>query len=180
MPSADVVALMMNEPDLDVEIVSGEVVRGMEKPAVASKEKRERAYAFRELVREAMVAGCEGMEDGQAAVVAMDVVRYTKSCATPCGWDARKPDLDHIDRAVLNGLNGVVWPDDSQVVARLATKTVRRRREGDPALRIRVRVWKCGGRVTGPFVHKAGRPWWREAMVKGMREGGCDAVDAIR
>ena len=179
MPSADVVSLMMNEPDLDVEIVSGEVVRGMEKPAQASKSKRGLAYAFRRVVREVAAGGCERMGEGQAAVVAMDVVRYTKSHATRFGWDARRPDLDHIDRAVLNGLIGVVWPDDSQVVARLATKTVRRRQEGDPALRIRVRVWECGGCVTVPCVWEGPRVWCR-AAVKARREGGCDAVDAIR
>lgn len=36
----------------------------------------------------------------------------------PCG----RPDVDNFAKAVLDGLNGIVWRDDSQVVQLTATK----------------------------------------------------------
>jgi Holliday junction resolvase RusA-like endonuclease len=40
----------------------------------------------------------------RALVTGMDVVAHVK-----------RPDLDNLEKAVLDGLNGVVWNDDAQV-----------------------------------------------------------------
>ena len=45
--------------------------------------------------------------------------------------DLKKPDLDNIEKLVLDGLNGVAYEDDSQVIELHARKEPRQRRETD-------------------------------------------------
>lgn len=40
--------------------------------------------------------------------------------------DARRRDLDNLIKSVLDGLNGVAWEDDSQVVEVMARKEIAR------------------------------------------------------
>jgi Holliday junction resolvase RusA-like endonuclease len=47
-----------------------------------------------------------------------------------------KPDIDNVEKAVFDGLNGVVWKDDVQVVS-----VTKRKRYGDrPGVEVRVEV----------------------------------------
>lgn len=44
--------------------------------------------------------------------------------------DARRIDLDNCSKAVLDGLNGIAWDDDQQVVRLLINKYICRQRQG--------------------------------------------------
>lgn len=80
--------------------------------------------------------------DGPAAVT-LEIV-----CQVPASWSQRKrvqalsgqvypttkPDIDNVEKAIFDGLNGVVWRDDVQVV-----DVTKRKRYGDtPGVRVTV------------------------------------------
>lgn len=39
-----------------------------------------------------------------------------------CGLPCVKPDLDNLEKAVMDALNGIAWRDDSQIVTKMAQK----------------------------------------------------------
>jgi Holliday junction resolvase RusA-like endonuclease len=45
-----------------------------------------------------------------------------QACLSGAEMPAKKPDLDNMIKAVKDGLNGVAWKDDAQVVKVLALK----------------------------------------------------------
>ena len=48
--------------------------------------------------------------------------KRTEACLIGAEKPTKKPDLDNLAKAVLDGLNGVVWRDDSQIVSLHVTK----------------------------------------------------------
>lgn len=50
----------------------------------------------------------------------------------------KKPDLDNLVKSIKDGMNGVVWRDDAQVVDLIASK-----RFGEPRVEIEVRKIEC-------------------------------------
>ncbi len=44
------------------------------------------------------------------------------ACLDQIEFPAKKPDLDNLVKAVKDGCNGILWRDDSQVVALMAVK----------------------------------------------------------
>lgn len=46
-----------------------------------------------------------------------------EACLSGCEKPAKKPDLDNVVKAVLDGMNGIIFRDDSQVVQITASKT---------------------------------------------------------
>lgn len=50
-------------------------------------------------------------------------------------WPASKPDIDNIEKAIFDGMNGVVWKDDVQVV-----KVTKQKRYSDQP-GVEVHVW---------------------------------------
>ena len=54
--------------------------------------------------------------------------------------DARRHDVDNVLKAVMDGMNGVLYRDDSQVVTASVSKAIDR---SDP--RVEVRVWRAAG-----------------------------------
>ena len=86
--------------------------------------------------------------DGPASVL-LEIV-----CQVPASWSQKKrraalngtvypttkPDIDNVEKAIFDGLNGVVWRDDVQVV-----EVAKRKRYGDvPG--VRVTIIAIGGR----------------------------------
>ncbi|QFY42969.1 RusA family crossover junction endodeoxyribonuclease [Candidatus Methylospira mobilis] len=57
-----------------------------------------------------------------------------KSCLLGEIYPTKKPDIDNIEKALLDGMNGVVWRDDVQVV-----DVIKSKRFGSPA-RVEVEV----------------------------------------
>ena len=55
---------------------------------------------------------------------------YTKkrseACLSGSERPTKKPDIDNLAKSVLDGLNGVVWHDDSQIVSLHLTKVYAR------------------------------------------------------
>ena len=90
-------------------------------------------------VADAYRAAGGGRTDGPVAVL-VDCFRPLPKGA-PRREGARpyvvKPDADNVAKLVLDGLNGVAWADDAQVVALRVVKHHRRRGEAE---RTRVRV----------------------------------------
>lgn len=41
---------------------------------------------------------------------------------TKTGWHVSRPDVDNIVKAILDGLNGIVYADDTQVAELVASK----------------------------------------------------------
>lgn len=54
-----------------------------------------------------------------------------KTIDQPMEWHTKKPDADNLAKAVLDGLNGVLWDDDAQVVHLSVTKRITA--NGDPS-----------------------------------------------
>jgi Holliday junction resolvase RusA-like endonuclease len=48
--------------------------------------------------------------------------KRTKACLSGAEMPSKKPDLDNMIKAVKDGLNGVAWKDDAQVVNLTASK----------------------------------------------------------
>jgi Holliday junction resolvase RusA-like endonuclease len=57
----------------------------------------------------------------------------------PRQWDARKPDRDNLMKSVQDALNGLLWADDSQIVAGNVEKFIAAGDE-QPHVRIVVKV----------------------------------------
>ena len=38
------------------------------------------------------------------------------------GWKVSRPDVDNLDKSIMDGGNGILWHDDSQVVDSRTTK----------------------------------------------------------
>jgi len=49
-----------------------------------------------------------------------------EACLTGSERPIKKPDIDNLAKSVLDGLNGVVWHDDSQIVSLPLTKVYAR------------------------------------------------------
>jgi Holliday junction resolvase RusA-like endonuclease len=56
-------------------------------------------------------------------------------------WPTKKPDIDNVEKAIFDGLNGVVWKDDVQVV-----DVVKRKRYGEvPGVTVEVEELETAG-----------------------------------
>ena len=49
---------------------------------------------------------------------------YRKTKPNPRGWHAKRPDIDNLQKAVLDALNGHAWHDDGQVCHLEAIKII--------------------------------------------------------
>lgn len=86
-------------------------------------------------------AGLFQLSEGPAAVELEFVMPRTKSM--PKSFTRAhtvRPDVDKLERAILDALTGVVWKDDSQVVSLRAGKRYARVGE-EPGARICVTPW---------------------------------------
>jgi Holliday junction resolvase RusA-like endonuclease len=64
-----------------------------------------------------------------------------KSTAKKCKYPTVKPDIDNFTKAVLDGLNGICYHDDAQIVHLQAMKIY----SGTAGVAVRIEVKKNGG-----------------------------------
>jgi Holliday junction resolvase RusA-like endonuclease len=65
-------------------------------------------------------------------------------------WPTKKPDVDNVEKAIFDAMNGIVWRDDVQVV-----DVVKRKRYAETP-GVRVVVAEIGGAMTAAGIF---RPW---------------------
>jgi Holliday junction resolvase RusA-like endonuclease len=92
----------------------------------------EKTASYESLVK---LAGFEAMA-GRELMLGPVSVRLDVCCPIPASWSGKKqdraikdelrpitkPDLDNVVKAIFDGLNGVVWKDDCQVVSATVEK----------------------------------------------------------
>lgn len=125
---------------------------GKGRPKVASRGGR-----FAQLYTPEKTANYEGLvaHSGQVAMNGRDLiagavsVRLDIRLPVPASWSKRKqsqaldgqvlatkkPDIDNVEKAIFDGLNGVVWNDDVQVVE----VTKRKRYSAVPGVQVEIR-----------------------------------------
>lgn len=74
----------------------------------------ERTREYEETVREFAEAAMEGRPPVEFGVTVRCHFSFKSKKA---GWRTSKPDLDNLIKAVTDGMNGIVYKDDSQIVA---------------------------------------------------------------
>lgn len=76
-------------------------------------------YAVSEAVRKSWgrAASDKPFRVDSVFIFARPKAKTFKSRANPPLWHMSKPDRDNLDKSVLDCLTGIVWVDDSQVVA---------------------------------------------------------------
>ena len=70
--------------------------------------------------------------------------RRPKSVPPSRKWPTVKPDLDNLLKAVVDGMNGIVYADDKLIVSSTESKQYALAKD-EP--RVRVRVWNAGHMV---------------------------------
>lgn len=111
-------------------------VRGQSRPRFTTRGKSTRAYKQKKDVDyESLIAKCYREAGGtlHTGAVAVHITAYralpkSRPLKTTREPDTFKPDIDNICKIVLDGLNGIAYLDDSQVVYLTARKQDRRRR----------------------------------------------------
>ena len=74
----------------------------------------ERTREYEETVREFAEAAMEGRPPVEFGVTVRCHFQFKSKNG---GWRTSKPDLDNLIKAVTDGMNGIVYKDDSQIVA---------------------------------------------------------------
>jgi Holliday junction resolvase RusA-like endonuclease len=85
----------------------------------------ERLKPWRESVKQAALTACEGRLplEGPLDVAVTFYLPRPASAPKRVIWPAKKPDVDKLLRAAMDGMtDGGVWGDDAQVVRVVATK----------------------------------------------------------
>lgn len=106
------------------------------RPKIATKGRHAHAYTpTATLEEEAIVAAAYKGEKHQGAVKVTVHIYKALPASKPKRVERErnltKPDIDNVLKAVLDGLNGVAYEDDTQVVEVSVTKHDRVRRAGD-------------------------------------------------
>jgi Holliday junction resolvase RusA-like endonuclease len=110
-------------------------MRGKQRPRFSRQTGRAHTPA-QTVNMEAHVKQCAIQDVGQPCLTGPLSVSVEVGVAIPTSWSKRKqteaasgaarpigkPDLDNIVKLVADALNGIVWKDDAQIVANLATK----------------------------------------------------------
>lgn len=92
----------------------------------------EKTASYESLVK---LAGHQAMA-GRELILGAVAVRLDVCCPIPASWSGKKreqaardeirpttkPDLDNVTKAIFDGLNGIVWKDDVQVVSAMVEK----------------------------------------------------------
>ncbi len=81
----------------------------------------------------------ERLLDGPLALVCRFYLPRPKSAPKRRRWPDRRPDLDNLEKTVLDVLTGLVWTDDARICQKLVGKLY-----GDPP-RVEVEVWELEG-----------------------------------
>jgi Holliday junction resolvase RusA-like endonuclease len=130
VPAGEAVMLMFTIPGAPV---------GKGRPRIARRGRftsmytPEKTASYESLVK---LAGFEAMA-GRELMLGPVSVRMDVCCPIPASWSGKKqeqaatdviqpttkPDLDNVTKAIFDGLNGVVWKDDCQVVSMTVEKT---------------------------------------------------------
>ena len=94
------------------------VVKG--KPIITNANRRTKDWEMR-IATEAQ-AVCQSITDGAVTVSVVFVMQRPKSLPKRIQHHMKRPDIDKLLRAVLDGITGIVIRDDSQVVGIFAQK----------------------------------------------------------
>lgn len=91
---------------------------------------------YENMIRQSYI-GSGGISFGEQAVTIQVVAEFERAKSNKRSFAIIKPDLDNIIKAVLDGLNGIAFNDDKQVVEIRAKKRYCNP-GGTPALAVRV------------------------------------------
>ena len=68
------------------------------------------------------IDGPVGLDIEVTIAVPKSVTKVERQRRLTQGWHTQVPDLDNLEKAVQDALNGVAWRDDSQVASKMSSK----------------------------------------------------------
>lgn len=122
-------------------------VRGIPKPTQTGSTIRAGGRSFPTYRNTAWAGYCRlvASEQGQAMIsgpVIVELIFFLPRPKKPkCPVPITRPDLDNLQKKLLDGFNGILWVDDSQIVESHVKK--RYADQDGPGLLVQVRPYSC-------------------------------------